>query len=121
MQLLGWLLRFAFFALVLWFALKNTTPVPLRLTETLRWEGVPLILIILGCLVVGVLAGAAALAPRLFRLRRQVAQLSNQATRAQVAEAAAERYNDRLASAARDAGAAGQLDADTQYPRDYPR
>lgn len=121
MQLLGWLLRFAFFALVLWFALKNTTPVPLRLTETLRWEGVPLILIILGCLVVGVLAGAAALAPKLFRLRRQVAQLSNQATRAQVAEAAAERYNDRLASAARDAGAAGQLDADTQYPRDYPR
>jgi uncharacterized integral membrane protein len=117
MQLLGWLIRLAFFALVLWFALKNTTPVPLRLTETLRWDGVPLIMIILGCLVVGVLAGAAALAPKLFRLRRQVATLSNQASRAKVAEIAADRYNDRLASAARNAGAAGQLDGDTQFPR----
>ncbi len=121
MQLLGWLLRLAFFAVVLWFALKNTTPVPLRFSETLRYDGVPLILIILGCLVVGVIAGAAALAPRLFRLRRQVAALSSRATRAQVAEAAAERYNDQLAEAARNAGAAGQLDADTQYPRHPPR
>lgn len=117
MQLLGWLIRLAFFAVVLWFALKNTTPVPLRLTETFGWDGVPLILIILGCLVVGVLAGAAALAPKVFRLRRQVAALSNQASRAKVAEAAAERYNDRLANAARNAGAVGQLDADTQFPR----
>ena len=117
MQLLAWLIRFAFFAVVLWFALKNTTPVPLQLTETLRWDGVPLILVIIACLVIGVLAGAAALAPRLFRLRRQVAALSSQATRAKVAEAAAERYNDQLASAARNAGAAGQLDGDTQFPR----
>ena len=117
MQLLGWLIRFAFFALVLWFALKNTTPVPLRLTETVGWDGVPLILIILGCLVVGVLAGAAALAPKVFRLRRQVAALSNQASRTKVAEAAAELYNDQLANAARNAGAVGQLDADTQFPR----
>jgi len=117
MQLIGWLIRLAFFAVVLWFALKNTTAVPLRLTETLRWDGVPLILIILGCLVIGVLAGAAALAPKVFRLRRQVAALSSQTSRETVAEAAAERYNDRLASAARDAGAAGQLDADTQFPR----
>lgn len=121
MQLVGWLLRFAFFALVLWFALKNTTPVPLRFSETLRYDGVPLILIILGCLVIGVLAGAAAMAPRVFRLRRQVAALSSQATRKQVAEAAAERYNDQLASAARNAGATGQLDADTQYPGQFPR
>lgn len=117
MQLLAWLTRLAFFAVVLWFALKNTTPVPLRLTESLRWEGVPLILVILGCLVVGVLAGAAAMAPRVYRLRRQVTALSNTATRARVAEAAAERYNDQLASAARNAGAAGQLDGDTQFPR----
>jgi uncharacterized integral membrane protein len=117
MQLIGWLIRLAFFAVVLWFALKNTTPVPLRITESLRWDGVPLILIILGCLVVGVLAGAAVMAPKLFRLRREVAALSSQATRAKVAEAAAERYNDRLASAARNAGAAGQLDGDTQFPR----
>ena len=117
MQLLAWLVRLAFFALVLWFALKNTTPVPLRLTETLYWDGVPLILVILACLVVGVLAGAAALAPRLFRMRRQVAALSSHVTRVQVAEAAADRNNDRLASAARNAGAAGQLDGDTQFPR----
>jgi hypothetical protein len=29
----------------------------------------------------------------------------------------AERYGDELASAARNAGAAGQLDADTRFPR----
>lgn len=117
MQFVGWLVRLAFFALVLWFALKNTTPVPLRLSETLYWEHVPLILIILGCLVIGVVTGAAALAPRVYRLRRRVAALSNQATRAKVAEAAAERYNDQLANAARNAGAAGQLDADSRFPR----
>lgn len=117
MQFLGWLIRLAFFAIALWFALKNTTPVPLRLSATLSWDHVPLILIILVCLVVGVLVGTIALAPRLYRLRRQVAALSNQATRASVAEAAAERYNDRIANAARNIGAAGELDADSRFPR----
>lgn len=117
MQLLGWLIRFAFFAIVLWIALKNTTPVTLRLGETLRYDGVPLIVVILGCLVIGALAGAAAMAPRLFRLRRQVANLQQQALRGPAADAAAERHGDRLASAARNAGAAGQLDGDTQFPR----
>ncbi|MFN7432987.1 MAG: lipopolysaccharide assembly LapA domain-containing protein [Betaproteobacteria bacterium] len=119
MGLLGWLIRLAFFGFVLWFALKNTTPVPLRLTETLAYPAVPLVVIILGCFVLGVLAAAAALATRLFRLRRQVAGL--QATAAQPAraavDAAQQAYGDELASAARNAGAAGQLDADTRFPR----
>jgi putative membrane protein len=117
MSFLGWLIRLAFFALVLWFALKNTTPVPLRFSKSLRYDEVPLILIILGCFVLGVLAGAAALAPRLFRLRRQ-AQAGQRATSdAAAAQVSAERYGDELASAARNAGAAGQLDADTRFPR----
>lgn len=118
MSFLGWFIRLVFFALVLWFALKNTTPVPLRFTETLRYDGVPLIVIILGCFVLGVIAGAAALAPRLFRLRRQAQAVQRDATKAAAAAlAAAERHGDELASAARNAGAAGQLDADTRFPR----
>lgn len=118
MSFLGWFIRLVFFALVLWFALKNTTPVPLRFTETLRYDGVPLIVIILGCFVLGVIAGAAALAPRLLRLRRQAQAVQRDATKAAAAAlAAAERHGDELASAARNAGAAGQLDADTRFPR----
>jgi uncharacterized integral membrane protein len=118
MSFFGWLIRLAFFALVLWFALKNTTPVPLRFTESVRYDEVPLIVIILGCFVLGVLAGAAALAPRLFRLRRQAQAAQRVAGEtAAAAQISAERHADELASAARNAGAAGQLEADTRFPR----
>lgn len=114
MKLLGWLIRLAFFGLVLWFALKNTTPVPVRLSATLRWDAVPLIVVILTCLVVGVLAGALALAPRLYRMRRDIARLQAQLKRGGAADAAAERMNDRLAAATRDGGAVGEFDARTR-------
>ncbi len=117
MRSFAWLARLAFFALALWFALQNTTPVPLYLTDTLRWDDVPLILIIVGCLAIGVLAGAAAMAPSLFRLRRQLKAAAGRTAVAPPAAAAAARDGDRLASAARNAGAAGQLDGDTQSPR----
>ena len=71
MKAIAWLIRLVFFLLVLWFALKNTTPVPVRLTEKVVWNDVPLIVVMLVCLVIGALAGAAALAPRLFRGRRR--------------------------------------------------
>lgn len=119
MGFLGWLVRLVFFGLVLWFALKNTAPVTLRFSEALAFPAVPLIVIILGCFFLGVLAAAATLAPRLFRLRRQAAQMqatSAQQTRA-AAEAAQERRSDEIARAARNAGAASQLDADTQFLR----
>jgi len=117
MRSFAWLARLALFALALWFALQNTTPVPLHLTDSLRWDDVPLILIIVGCLTIGVLAGAAAMAPSLFRLRRQVKAAAGRAEVAPPVEAPGARDGDRLARAARNAGAAGQLDGDTQSPR----
>jgi len=111
MNTIAWLLRLAFFLGVLWFALKNTMPVTLRLTETLRWDEVPLVVVMLGCLFAGMLLGALALAPRLYRLHRRAAALesgSRQATAAPVTVAAG---GDTLANVARRAGAVGEFDA----------
>jgi uncharacterized integral membrane protein len=118
MKAIAWLIRLLFFLVVLWFALKNTTPVAIRLTEQIVWHDVPLIVVMLACLVLGALAGAAALAPRLLRLRRR----SRQHPREPLAEpsttiAGGEVPADRLADAARNIGAVGQLDADTRFPR----
>jgi len=111
MNVLAWLLRLLFFLAVLWFALKNTMPVTVRLTETLRWDEVPLVLVMLGCLLVGMLLGAIALAPRLYRLHRRavVADSSEKRTRTAPVEET-EVGGDRLANVARRAGAVGELD-----------
>jgi len=118
MKAIAWLIRLVFFLVVLWFGLKNTTPVPVRLTERVVWNDVPLIIVMLACVLVGVLAGAMALAPRLFRGRRRLARrerdmLAEALTTIQPGELA----GDRLADAARNIGAVGQLDADTRFPR----
>jgi uncharacterized integral membrane protein len=111
MNVIAWLLRLLFFLAVLWFALKNTMPVTVRLTETLRWEDVPLVLVMLGCLLVGMLLGAAALAPRLYRLHRRAATLGSGEKRLHAAPAVeAEAGGDRLANVARRAGAVGEID-----------
>lgn len=117
MKAIAWLIRLLFFLIVLWFALKNTTPVPVRLTETMVWNDVPLIVVMLVCLVIGALAGAAALAPRLFRLRRQTVRGRPPALAARPTTLAGELPADRLADAARNVGAVGQLDGDTRFPR----
>jgi uncharacterized integral membrane protein len=118
MQFAGWLIRLSFFGLILWFALKNTIPVPLRLTETLRWDEVPLIVVMLGCFVLGAIAGAFAIAPKMYRMRREISRIRTHAAEQDaVREAAASAADDRLAGVARDAGAAGQLEVDTQHPR----
>ena len=118
MRAIAWLIRLVFFLLVLWFALKNTTPVAVRLTETVVWNDVPLIVVMLGCLVLGALAGAAALAPRLFRARRRYARREREAFAETVTTIQpGELPGDRLADAARNIGAVGQLDADTRFPR----
>ena len=111
MNVLAWLLRLLFFLAILWFALKNTMPVTVRLTETLRWDEVPLVLVMLGCLLIGMLLGAMALAPRLYRLHRRAAarQTGEQRIRTSPAEPA-EAGGDRLANVARRAGAVGELD-----------
>ena len=118
MKAIAWLIRLVFFLLVLWFALKNTTPVPVRLTERVVWNDVPLIVVMLACLVLGALACAIALAPRLLRRRRG----STRDERDVLADAMTtvppgELPGDRLADAARNIGAVGQLDADTRIPR----
>jgi len=112
MNVFAWLLRLLFFLAILWFALKNTMPVTLRLTETLRWDDVPLVLVMLGCLLVGMLLGAASLAPRLYRLHRRAAAAQSDVQRVRSAPAAeTDGGADRLASVARRAGAVGELDA----------
>jgi len=111
MNVIAWLLRLLFFLAVLWFALKNTMPVTVRLTESLRWDDVPLVLVMLGCLLLGMLLGAMALAPRLYRLHRRAAAVDNGEKRLRAAPAApAEVGGDRLANVARRAGAVGEFE-----------
>lgn len=101
-----WLIFLAFFLFAFWFALKNATPVPVVLGSELRWEQVPLILIILAALAVGLLLGALAAAPSIFRLRQEVARLARAAAQPRP-EPAAER-------AARTARSSGAVAADVQ-------
>ena len=111
MNVIAWLLRLLFFLAVLWFALKNTMPVTVRLTENLRWDDVPLVLVMLGCLLAGMLLGAMALAPRLYRLHRRAAAVDSGEKRVRAAPVAdGEVGGDRLANVARRAGAVGELD-----------
>lgn len=109
MRLLGMLVKLGFFLLVLWFALKNTTPVPVRVTESVTWEHVPLILVMLVCIAVGALLGALALALPIYRMRREVMNLRQQTPPAAGAESAA----DRATSAARESGAVVEVAGDT--------
>ncbi|MCX7901211.1 MAG: lipopolysaccharide assembly protein LapA domain-containing protein, partial [Burkholderiaceae bacterium] len=101
MKVIAWLLRLLFFLLVLWFALKNTTPVPVRITERIVWDGVPLIVVMLACLLIGALAMAAALAPRLMRLRRQAQRTQRTVSTAAPTTMPSATTPDRLADAAR--------------------
>ncbi len=111
MNALAWFLRLVFFLAILWFALKNTVPVTVRLTDALRWDDVPLVLVMLICLVLGMLLGATALAPRLYRLHRRAAAVRGEdvparSTPVEDADAGA----DRLANVARQAGAVNELE-----------
>jgi uncharacterized integral membrane protein len=109
MDLIGWMGRLIFFLLVLLLALENTATVPLRLTSSIEWQNVPLLVVILGCFVAGVFAGTLALLPRLLRQGRPTAQKSPapEAAMQQAAELA-------LTSAARQGGAAGDLELETR-------
>jgi uncharacterized integral membrane protein len=113
MDLIVWIGRLLFFLLALWFALENTGGVQVRLSSGLVWPDVPLVAVILACFAAGVLAGTIALAPLLFRLRRQLAVKSRAARPAP----AATETGERLAEAARRLGAVGGLDADNRLDR----
>ena len=106
MKLLAWLLKLAFFLLVLWFALKNTTPVSVRFTADSSWDQVPLIVVMLVCVGLGALLGALALALPMYRMRRESAQQRRAIVRPPTLEPAG---GERLASAARQSGAVAEL------------
>jgi|SRR2546426_176339 uncharacterized integral membrane protein len=112
MDVIGWLLRVAFFVLVLWFALQNTASVPLRLgpNET----HVPLVIVILVCFIAGALAGMVALVPHLLKQRRRIAALSRSSSQQPVAP---EPAPESLTDVARRVGAVGGLEAETRAPR----
>jgi uncharacterized integral membrane protein len=117
MKAIAWLFRLAFFLLVLWFALKNTAPVTVRLTESIAWVDVPLIVVILVSLLVGALGALLAMAPRLWA--RSAVAAKAMAARPQTLgfgrpTAANDIAADRMADAARNVGAVGQLDGDTR-------
>lgn len=105
MKLAAWVLKFGFFLLVLWFALKNTTPVPVRFNSELVWEHVPLIVVMLVCVVLGALLGALALSLPIYKMRREVAQLRRATPLRTTSESSAE----RMATAARESGAVAEL------------
>jgi len=114
MDLIGWLLRLVFFVLMLWFALQNTAPVPLRISPTQGWNQVPLVVVILACFIVGAVAGMLALVPVLLRQRRRIGTLSRSVGQPAVApDIAAE----NLTEVARRVGAVGGLEAETRTRR----
>jgi uncharacterized integral membrane protein len=108
MKLLAWLVKLGFFLLVLWFALKNTTPVPVRFSADFTLDRVPLIVVMLICVAVGALLGALALALPTYRMRREVMRL-----RAAIPAAPSEpeAIAERGLSAARQSGAVAELGA----------
>ncbi|HEX5639660.1 MAG TPA: lipopolysaccharide assembly protein LapA domain-containing protein [Burkholderiaceae bacterium] len=107
MKLLAWVVKLGFFLLVLWFALKNTTPVPVRFSADFMLERVPLIVVMLICVAIGALLGALALALPIYKVRREVMRLRATTTVAPAPEILAERG----LSAARQSGAVAELGA----------
>jgi uncharacterized integral membrane protein len=119
MRVFGWVIGAVYFIAVLMFALKNSTPVPVKLTQTIGWNDVPLVMLILGVFVAGVLAGWLAWVPQVLGLKRQIAALDRKSRRLDTLQIA-ERRTDQLAEAARYAGVVGDLDADTRIPPRKP-
>jgi len=107
MDLIAWLGRLAFFLMALWLALENTETVTLRLTSAVQWQNVPLLAVILVVFVAGVIAGTLALVPRLIRQQRQLAQ-------PRARKAVLQDTEQALTRAARQGGAAGDLELETR-------
>jgi uncharacterized integral membrane protein len=113
MDLIAWAGRIAFFLGVLWLALQNNVAVPIRLSSTVQWQGVPLFGVILACFLAGALAGTLVLVPRLLTLRRRSAQRDARRRR----DAEASTVEIVLTRAARQGGAVGEIDVDTRIRR----
>lgn len=107
MKLLAWVVKLGFFLLVLWFALKNTTPVPVRFSADFALDRVPLIVVMLICVAIGALLGALALALPIYKMRREVMHLRAATPVVPAPEVLAERG----LSAARQSGAVAEIGA----------
>ena len=100
MRILGWIVKFVVFVLLVGFAVKNTDPVLVRFYLGYEWQS-PLVFVILVFFAAGAAFGLLSSLPFAFRLRREVRTLRR---RLQVGpEAAPERAPER---------AAGQTTAD---------
>ena len=104
MKLAAWLLKLGFFLLELWFALKNTTPVPVRFSADIAWEHVPLIVVMLACVALGALLGALSLSLPIYKMRREMAHLKRVSP-----PPSTESSPERMTSAARQSGAVAEL------------
>lgn len=86
MRYLLWLLKFALFALVLAFAVKNTELVTVRYYFGGEWQS-PLVFVLLVAFCAGVAIGLAAASSTLFRQRREIALLKGKLRQADQAGA----------------------------------
>jgi uncharacterized integral membrane protein len=106
------LLGLALFAFVFWFAVRNSGSVPISLWGDLHWDDVPLVLVIVGCVALGMVFGALAMLPHVVRARQQQAEeRASHRRRSTVPQGTIDRHGERLADAARNAGAGGDLGA----------
>ena len=79
MTALTWALRLIIFVVLLVFAVQNTAPVGLRFVTGQVWEA-PLVLVLLGFFVGGVVLGALSLLGVIFRQRREISRLKRSAS-----------------------------------------
>ena len=85
MNIVVWILRFAIFLIVFWFALKNMKTVEVDVFGVYRWVDVPLILVMLASFAFGALFGLLLALPSSFRLRREIARLRKELAKANLA------------------------------------
>ena len=78
MRIVTWAIRLVVFLLLIAFAAKNAEPVVLRFYFDLALQA-PLVLVLFGFFVGGVLFGVAALVPAWLRQRRQISFLKKPA------------------------------------------
>ena len=78
MTALTWAIRLIIFVVLLVFAVQNTDPVSLRFFTGQVWEA-PLVLVLLGFFVGGVILGALSLLGVIFRQRREISRLKRSA------------------------------------------
>jgi uncharacterized integral membrane protein len=101
MKFLGWLFRAAIFVAALGFALSNTRVTELRFFGFDDVWSAPLVVFLLVFFVAGIIVGLMAVAPTLYRQRREIARLGRRPVEAVGASTAAP-----MADVPRESGAA---------------